>query len=263
MLNVSSPSPLFDEQGSNNISLNNNVAGKGNTTFLGGASSNFRPTLEFAGFNNSSNLSFEDKPNKTTYEYKTILLGSISVGKTAILSRFISNEFSGEPQCTIKAEFKTKIVNINNNTQAKLTIWDTSGDEKFRAITRQYYKNTHGVILVYDVTNRSSFDRISDWYNEIKNNAPEDVVVILVANKTDLLDKREVSNEEGKEVAGRVGVEYIEVSAKSGDNIYLLFEKLSMSLMDSIENKSDLIVNKNEGKKIGDYREKDKKVSCC
>lgn len=260
MLNVSSPSPLFEDGGNNNISLNNSN-NKGNTTFGGGAAS-VRPTLEFAGLNNSSGLSFEEKQTKTTYEYKTILLGSISVGKTAILSRFVTNEFNNEHQCTIKTEFKTKFVNINNTTQAKLSIWDTCGDEKFRAITRQYYRDAHGILLVYDVTSRSSFDKINDWYMEIKNNAPEDAVVILVANKTDLVKERQVSPEEGQEVAGRVGVEYIEVSAKNGDNVYLLFEKLSQLLMDCIKNKTNLIVKK-EGKKIGEYSEERRKEGCC
>lgn len=266
MLNVSSPSPLYDETASNNISVNFPNP-KVNTTFLGGSSTNVRPTLEFAGLNNSSNLSFDDtKFKKTTYEYKTILLGSISVGKTAILSRFVSNEFTSDHQCTIKTEFRSKIVNVNNTTQAKLTIWDTCGDEKYRAITRQYYRDAHGVLLVYDVTNRNSFDKVTDWYSEIKDNAPQDVVVILVANKTDLVNLREVSTEEGQEVAGRVGVEYVEVSAKNGDNVYLLFEKLSQSLMENIENKSDLILENKEGRKIGGkeyHREKEKKILCC
>ena len=258
MLNVSSPSPLCEDQTSGNLSLDNSI--KANNLSLMNTKS-IRPTLN--NFNQSESLSFEDNLKKTTYQYKVILLGSIAVGKTSLLKKYIKNEFNSEYQCTIKSEFQTKTLNINNQEQAKLTIWDTCGDEKFRAITRQYYRDAQGILLVFDVTERTSFDNIQNWYNEIKENAPKDTVIILVANKTDLIKERKVSIEDGQAMAENLSLDYIEVSAKTGDNLHLLFEKLSEKLMCEIENKSDLIEKKSvDSKSIMDEKDKTKKFCC-
>ena len=181
MLNVSSPSPLYDDQ-SNEVSMEN-VNNKRNVSMLNVDNPSSRPTLNNQAPGSNRNFSIEDNDIKFTYEFKIILLGSISVGKTAILSRYISNEFNENYKCTIKSEYRMKIVNLNNSIQAKLNIWDTCGDEKFRAITRQYYKDSQGILLVYDISNRSSFDMIDNWVEDIRNNAPADVIVFLVGNK--------------------------------------------------------------------------------
>ena len=208
-----------------------NVNNKRNVSMLNVDNPSSRPTLNNQAPGSNRNFSIEDNDIKFTYEFKIILLGSISVGKTAILSRYISNEFNENYKCTIKSEYRMKIVNLNNSIQAKLNIWDTCGDEKFRAITRQYYKDSQGILLVYDISNRSSFDMIDNWVEDIRNNAPADVIVFLVGNKSDLEDKREVSMEEGKEKAEQLGLLFNEVSAKNGDNIFLLFGDISEAIM--------------------------------
>lgn len=245
MLDTSSPNPQMDESNSFNDSLNPK-----NITMNNMVSSS-RPTmakLVSTRIQNESQNSLGEEDldittsKKTTYEFKVILLGSISVGKTSIFNRFITNKFINDYQCTIKAEFKSKIVNINQNSQAKLRIWDTSGDERYRAITRQYYKDAQGVLLVYDVTDRESFEGLGVWLTEIRDNAPESCVVLLAGNKVDLSADRDVSKEEGDEFARNNGIEHVEVSAKFGQNVFLIFEKLAKTMMDCIENKNDLIV---------------------
>ena len=256
MLNVSSPSPLGEDQSSANLSVDNSTK-VNNVSLLN--TKLIRPTLN--NINQSDSLSFEDNMKKTIYQYKVILLGSVCVGKTSLLTRYIVNEYKDEYKCTIKTDFKTKLVNVNNLVQARLIIWDTCGDEKFKAITRQYYKDAQGIILVYDVTNLDSFNNINNWYKEVKDNSPKDAVVILVANKTDLVKERKVSVEEGTELAEKLRLDYIEISAKTGDNVYLLFERLSQSMMEQIENKSKLIDKKNLNY-IAIIKE-EKKHSCC
>ena len=244
MLNVSSPSPLFDDQGSNEVSMDN--PNKKNISMLNSDNPSSRPTLNNLGLNQARNFSLEDNDIKFTYEFKIILLGSISVGKTAILSRYISNEFNENYKCTIKSEYRMRIVNLNNSVQAKLNIWDTCGDEKFRAITRQYYKETQGILLVYDISNRASFDTIDNWVEDIRNNAPSDCVIFLVANKSDLEDKREVSYQEGKEKSEQLGLLFNEVSAKNGDNIFLLFGTITEAIMEQQTKNNNNDINNNE-----------------
>ena len=243
MLNVSSPSPLFDDQ-SNDVSMENN--NKRNISMLNVDNPSSRPTLyNQRAASAARNFSIEDSDIKFTYEFKIILLGSISVGKTAILSRYISNEFNEKYQCTIRSEFKVKIINLNNSQQAKLNIWDTCGDEKFRAITRQYYKEAQGIILVYDISNKTTFEDIDNWIEDIRNNAPADCVIYLVGNKTDLNEKRQVSYQDGKDKSEELGLLFNEVSAKNGDNIFLLFGNISEAILERQTNANNNNNNNN------------------
>ena len=241
MLNVSSPSPLYDENSVDN-------ANKKNVSMLNSNNPSSRPTL-YNGNLSAQNMSNEDNNLKFTYEFKIILLGSVAVGKTAILLKYITNEFNDAHTATIQANFKSKIVNVNNATYAKLNIWDTCGNEKFRAITRQYYKDVNGIILVYDITNKNSFDSIDSWVEDIKNCAPENIVVILVGNKSDLADKRQVSFQEGKQKADKYGYLFNEVSAKDGNNILLIFGNISEAMLEQQEkSKIETVVEKQSSK---------------
>ena len=265
-MNVSSPA-LYDDTGSNSVSLDN--VNQRNISMLGLNEPSARPTLNQISQNLSNeNLSFEENIKKTTYEFKIILLGSVSVGKTSILNRYITNEFDEEHKCTIKIEFKAKLININNMVKAKLNIWDTCGDEKYRAITRQYYNDANGILLIYDITNRDSFDSISLWVNEIKNNSPADAILFLVGNKTDLTKERVISYQEGKNKADELGVSFAEVSAKNGDNILLLFENISEAIMGTFEKKQEINENNFNFKISEEYDENynietKKKKGCC
>lgn len=267
MLNVTGPSPLYEDKSSNNISLEN--VNKRNTSMFGITGPSLRPTLNKEWPNVSDdNLSFEETMNKTSYEFKIILIGSISVGKTSILSRYITNAFDNNYNCTLKVDYKTKIININSMIKAKLNIWDTCGDEKYRSITRQYYRDANGILLIYDITKRDTFDSIIDWEKEIRNNAPNDSVLFLVGNKSDLIKERVVTLQEGKNKAEELGMLFTEVSAKSGDNIHLLFENISEVMMQTIQNKPELNENKISTKHLDEFNENNieenkKKKICC
>ena len=269
MLNTSSPSPLFEEQ---NDSTNYDNVNKKNISMLNMNNPSSRPTLNNVGFN-ASGRNYSNEENMLTFvnEFKIILLGKISVGKTSILTRYISNEFNADHKSTIKVDFQIKVVNVNNEVKAKLNIWDTCGDEKFRAITRQYYKDTQGVILVYDITDRDSFDNIDIWVKDIKDCCPANCVVVLVANKTDLNDKRVVTSKEGKNKADKLGFLFNEVSAKNGDNIFLLFGNLSEAILEQFEKNQNQNETNQEKKDIkylfdlemSNKRELKKEKKCC
>ena len=265
MLNVSSPALYDDDRSSNNVTMDN----KRNTSMMGTVDPSARPTLCGDGQNLSSgneNISSEETINKTTYEFKIILLGSIAVGKTSILNRYITNDFNDTYASTLKIDFKTKIMNINDNVRAKLHIWDTCGDEKFRAITRSYYKDAQGILLIYDITKRESFDSIINWQNEIRNNAPKNSVLFLVGNKTDLNKERQIPTQEGKIKAEDNGMLFTEVSAKNGDNIHIIFEKISEAIMASLESMGELKANKESNKILANFKdidiEENKKRKC-
>ena len=152
--------------------------------------------------------------------------------------------------------------------KTKLTIFDTTGDEKFRAITRQYYKDAQGVLLVYDVTNRNSFNDIAIWERDIKDNAPADTVIFLVGNKSDLTKERVVTYEEGKNKANELGLFFTEVSAKSGDNIHILFENISESMLKVTQNKPLFQETRNNSKHLENMNKDNKDVEnkkklCC
>ena len=238
ILNASSPSPLYDDQ--NNSSY---IENKKMISFYANDTT-ARPTLRNTGLNELNNdISNSDNSIKFVYELKIILLGPVAVGKTSIFSRYISNTFSEKYNSTLNVEYNLKTININSTTQAKLKIWDTCGQEKYRTITRQYYSDAHGILLVYDISNRSSFENINIWEEEIKKNAPENCVVFLVANKSDLIDKREVSTQEGKDKANELGYSFNEVSAKYGDNIFLLFDNISEEIIKQLK-KDENVLNK-------------------
>lgn len=267
MLNVTGPSPLYDDKSSNNVSLENVY--KRNTSMFGITGPSLRPSLNKEYPNVSDdNLSFEETMKKKSYEFKVILIGSISVGKTSILSRYITNEFDNNHHCTLKVDYKTKIININNMVKAKLNIWDTCGDEKYKSITRQYYRDAHGILLIYDITKKDTFDSIIEWQKEIRNNAPNDSVLFLVGNKTDLDKERKVTLQEGKNKAEELGMLFTEVSAKSGDNIPILFDKICEVMIETIQNKPELNENKINTKLLDEvndnnFEENKKKKICC
>ena len=210
-----------------------------------------------------------DVKNLEIFEFKVILIGDPGVGKTSILSRFVTNEFQSVYTSTIGVEFKTKDIYINNTTCASFKIWDTCGQEKFRAITRQYFKDAHGVILVYDVSNENSFRGLNVWLNEIRNNANMEVTIILVGNKIDILD-RKISQKEANEYALKNGLLYVETSSKEGINIDTPFENLANDIIKKIKENLDSDYNESVEQKLRKInernaieRKREKEVKCC
>lgn len=163
------------------------------------------------------------KNNKYDYLLKILILGESNVGKTCLLSRFIDDTFTLNHINTFGIEFKTKIINLNDKI-IKYQIWDTSGLERFRRVTESYYKNVNGIIIVYDITNQKSFQSINKWIiKQINNNVKNDIVKVLVGNKTDKKD-RIISKEEGENLAKDLGMKFFETSAKQNNNIKQLFD---------------------------------------
>ena len=150
--------------------------------------------------------------------YKIILIGDASVGKSNILSRYLSNVFKQDTKSTVGVEFGSKKVSVNG-VNVKLQIWDTAGQERYRAITSAYYKGSKGCIIVYDITSEKSFEDVEKWYEEINKTAGKDICIVLVGNKCDLESERKVSIEMGENKAKNLGFAFFETSALSNIQI--------------------------------------------
>ena len=152
------------------------------------------------------------------YLFKLLLIGNSAVGKSSLLLRFSDNIFNDSFLPTIGVDFKIRTFDLNNKT-VKLQIWDTAGQERFKTITSSYYKGAHGIIMVYDITDKQSFKDIDNWLAEVEKHASENVNKLLVGNKCDLESNRQVSYEEGKAYADQLGIKFIETSAKESKNV--------------------------------------------
>ena len=151
------------------------------------------------------------------YLFKVVFVGDDTVGKTQIVSKFVGKKFDESYQPTVGVEFATKVVEVKKK-KIILQLWDTAGLEKFRSITQAYYKNSKLIVLVYAVNDKNSFDNISKWVEEVKTQN-KDVKFLLVGNKCDLEEKRQVSIKDGEDWANANNMKFIEVSAKTGVGI--------------------------------------------
>ena len=187
------------------------------------------------------------------YIIKILTLGDTMVGKSSIVLRFSDDKFDENQFATIGIDFKTKYIKVKD-ASVKVLIWDTAGQEKFRNIAKQYYKGANGVLLIYDVCNRKSFERIEYWISELKEN-----------NKIDLTEKRVISREEGEKYALDNNINYSEVSAKTGEGILDLFNDITKGSMDKIFSANG--ENNDDKKQIYAYLDnknlKKRKKKCC
>jgi small GTP-binding protein len=162
--------------------------------------------------------------------YKFIIVGSSGVGKTAILKRLVEDTYTEDSQSTIGVEFDSTVLNIGDR-KVKLQIWDTAGQERFRSISKAYYRNAVGVILVYDLTDRKSFDELTSWLNDIRTLCDANAVVQLIGNKSDLNAQRVVSAAEAEQFATQHHLQYLETSAKMAANVREAFVKVATAIL--------------------------------
>ncbi|CAH8492866.1 unnamed protein product [Dicrocoelium dendriticum] len=172
-----------------------------------------------------------DNQITNTPTYKLLLVGDSCVGKTSLLIRFKDRVFlRGSYIATIGIDYKTRIVTVNG-LPVRLQIWDTAGQEKFRSLTKTYYRDSHAVILVYDITREDTLAHTKSWLDEINSNILSNTIIVLVGNKSDEERHRRVSKKDGERVAKDSGVLYWETSAKSGANVDELFHSLAERLI--------------------------------
>ena len=181
--------------------------------------------------------------------FKVLLLGDSGVGKSSILLRYTKNQFTADMRSTIGVEFGIKYLTLDN-LQLKVQIWDTAGMERYRSITSAYYKGAKGVIVVYDICRKVSFDNIDKWIDDFKSKADEDAVILIIGNKSDLQDKREVNTEEVKLKAEKNKMAFMETSAKNNENVSKAFLQLFNEIIKIYKEKnSDTINDIEESKK--------------
>ncbi|XP_048758992.1 ras-related protein Rab-37-like isoform X2 [Ostrea edulis] len=161
---------------------------------------------------------------------KVMLIGDSGVGKTCLLVRFKDGAFlSGSFISTVGIDFRNKVVDVDG-TKVKLQIWDTAGQERFRSVTHAYYRDAHALLLLYDVSNKASFDNIRAWLGEINEYAQEDVVIMLLGNKADMASEKVIRTEDGERLANEYNVAFMETSAKTGMNVDLAFMAVARDL---------------------------------
>ncbi|XP_024629275.1 ras-related protein RABB1c [Medicago truncatula] len=168
-----------------------------------------------------------------SYAFKYIIIGDIGVGKSCLLLQFTDNRFQRFHDTTIGVEFGIRTININNNP-VKLQIWDTAGQERFSSITKSYYRKAADALLVYDITRRETFDHMATWLEDARQHASSDTIIMLIGNKSDLACNRVVSTEEGEKFTKENGLMFMEVSAKSRENIEEAFVKTAESIYKNI-----------------------------
>ncbi|CAD7928252.1 unnamed protein product [Amoebophrya sp. A120] len=176
--------------------------------------------------------SYDVEPRKVggnLNKYKLVFLGEQAVGKTSIITRFMYDTFDYNYQATIGIDFLSKTMYLEDRS-VRLQLWDTAGQERFRSLIPSYIRDSSAAVVVYDVTNRASFLNTVKWVEDVRTERGKDVVIILVGNKNDIADRRQVSTEEGQQKAAEFNVMFIETSAKAGHNVKQLFRQLASAL---------------------------------
>ncbi|XP_052470543.1 ras-related protein Rab-6A isoform X2 [Carassius gibelio] len=172
-------------------------------------------------------------------KFKLVFLGEQSVGKTSLITRFMYDSFDNTYQATIGIDFLSKTMYLEDRT-IRLQLWDTAGQERFRSLIPSYIRDSAAAVVVYDIANLNSFQQTSKWIDDVRTERGSDVIIMLVGNKTDLADKRQITTEGGEQRAKELNVMFIETSAKTGYNVKQLFRRVAAALpgMDSTPEKS-------------------------
>ena len=197
---------------------------------------------------------------------KVVLLGETGVGKTCIIGRFINNTFENNIMSTTGASYAGKTLAIEEfgGKSIKFEIWDTAGQEKYRALTKIFYKDAQVAILVYDITRKESFEELKNyWYNQIKQCASPNIVIGIAANKCDLYDNEQVSEDEARKFADEIGAVFKLTSANTNTGIEDLFKTIGCKVLDPNYSEDDESNQKKMNIKIDNDKTKKKKKGCC
>ena len=197
------------------------------------------------------------KMEKKEPHFKILVLGDPSVGKSCFLIRYTEDTFQDVYLSTIGMDCKYKDVILEEDKSIRLQIWDTAGQDRFRSITKNLYKGAAGIMLIYDITNRNTFDNVKKWVNSIKEEVTSKVVIVLVGNKIDLDKKRQVQTDEGEQIAEEFDMPFFECSALTGENINSAFETLAKKLVE-VKAKA-----KQHGEQLKQNKAGGEKKSCC
>ena len=197
--------------------------------------------------------------------YKVVLIGESGVGKTCIINQFNDGKFDPNIKISISAQFCRKKIDLPNGESVTMDIWDTVGQETFRSITQIFYTHAKVAVIVYDVTNKKSFEEAKNyWYKKIQELDDKDIIIAIVANKYDLYEKRQVSNEEGEAYAKSIKAIFGFTSAKNNTGIKTLFENIAMKIKQKKNNKSnETNINNINNEKISLINKKNNKIKCC
>ena len=200
----------------------------------------------------------DDEDSEDYYRlYKILVLGDSAVGKTCLLLRYCDDHFQETHLTTIGLDFRIKTIELEKGKKIKVQIWDTAGEDRFRAITRNYYKGANGILLVFDVTDEQSFEHIKNWIEKIKEETQEGIIIYLVGNKIDNEEGRIISKEKAKKLGEEFNLTYFETSAKKSIGVNEAF----ISLIKEIHNNYE---KKNESQEVNMISlKKKKKKKCC
>ena len=212
----------------------------------------------------------KDKENNEVLNI--VLIGEASVGKTSIIYQFIDKIFQEDLQSTIGGTFNSKSIKCNNNKTLNLEIWDTAGQERYRCVTKMFYKEADVAILVYDITSKSSFEELKNyWVEQVLEASPKNIMLVIVANKSDLIDNEQVDEEEARNYAKKVNADFFVISAKENNSVNELFKSISKKYsgansVEVIEENDDIMSFRKirkESVRVTKAFTKKKKVGCC
>ena len=205
---------------------------------------------------------------------KVVLIGETGVGKTSIISQFIDQIFQTDQQSTIGGTYSSKTVKCSNGKILKLEIWDTAGQERYRSVTKMFYKDANAALLVYDITNKYSFEEMQNyWVEQVLESSPKDIILCIIANKSDLLQLEKVDEGEARQFAQKINAMFAVTSAKNNEGVNDLFIEIAKKYTGAdsafaIEDKDEVDegirkVRKESVKITKESQKKEKKKGCC
>ena len=216
-------------------------------------------------------MSNSNKNKSSDYQYifKLILIGNSGVGKSSILNRYMNKAFQETYKCTIGVDFLMKSIEINGKT-VKLQLWDTAGQEKYKSMVASYYRGANVAFVIFDLTNRESFDSLPLWIENYYKNGPEQKNIILIGNKKDLVDLRQIKQEEAEAFSETNNMIYFETSAKEGYNIEYVFTYAAEKLLEYFSTQNETNVKRQmnptndlQSQNFKEIRIEEHKRSCC